>query len=135
MRHQSLIVRGEFDPSAAVIAINKAFQKEKRSKPSLDWDKIARAAYGLFSSVPMSSNYHDKELDLATSACDMSALLLQSPGDRFERRHAEDALWLLRGFRGSADRRKTIGDLARTRYSSDLADLGGDVLLTEVSHS
>ena len=53
----------------------------------------------------MSSNYHAKELDLATSVCDINVLLLQSPGDRFERRHAEDALWLLKRFGGSVDKR------------------------------
>ena len=61
----------------------------------MDSEKITRAIYGLFSAVPMSSNYHDKELDLATSVCDMNGLLLQSPGDRFEKHHAGDALGLL----------------------------------------
>ena len=70
------MVRSEFDPSAAAVAINKAIQKRKRSKSSLDWDKIIRAIYGLFSAEPMSSKYHDKELDLATSVCDMNVLLL-----------------------------------------------------------
>ena len=42
VRHQSLLIRGKFDPSAAVVAINKAIQKGKESKPSLDSDKIAR---------------------------------------------------------------------------------------------
>ena len=115
------MIRHEFDPSSAVNAINKAIQKGKRSTSSLDWDKITRAAYGLFSAVPMSSKYHDKELDLATSVCDMNGLLLQLPGDRFERHHAEDALWLLKRFGDSANKRKTIGDLARMRCSSDLA--------------
>ena len=97
-RHQSLIFRNEFDPSSAVVAIKKAIQKGKRSESSLDWVEITRAIYGLFSAVPMSSNYHDKELNLATSVCDMDVLLLQSPGDRFERHHAEEALWLLKRF-------------------------------------
>jgi len=71
-----MMVRDEFDPSAAVVAINRAIQKGKRSKSSLDWDEIARAVYGLFPAVPMSSNYYDKELDLATSVCDINGLLL-----------------------------------------------------------
>ena len=69
VRHQSLMIRNKFDPSSAVAATNKAIQKEKTSKSSLDWEKIARAIYGIFSAVPMSSNYHDKELDLATAVC------------------------------------------------------------------
>ena len=104
------MVRDEFDPSAAAVAINRAIQKGKRSKCSLDWDKIARAVYGLFSAVPMGLNYRDKELDLATTVCDMNGLLLQAPGGRFGRRDAEGALGLIRRFGGSADRRKTIGD-------------------------
>ena len=63
----------------------------------------------------MSTNYHDKGLDLATSGCDMSMLLLQSPGDRFEKHHAEDALWLFKRSGDSVDKRRTIGDLARMR--------------------
>ena len=51
VRHQSLM--SQFDPSAAVAAINKAIQMGKKSESSLDWDKITRAIYGLFSSVPM----------------------------------------------------------------------------------
>ena len=46
----------------------------------------------MFSSVPIGLNYHDKELDLATSAGDKNVLLLQSPGDRFEKRDAEGSL-------------------------------------------
>ena len=99
----------------------------------MDWGKITRAIYGLFSAVPISSNYHDKELDHATSMCDMNVLLLQSPGDRFGKHHAEDALWLCKRFGDSVDKRKTIGDLARMRCSSDLAEPGGSVLLTETS--
>ena len=79
----------------------------------------------------MSSNYHDKELDLATSVCDMNVPLLQSPGDRFERHHAEGALFLLKVFGGSVDKRKAIEDLAHKRCSSDPAEPGGRVLLTE----
>ena len=74
-RLQSLMVRGEFDPSAAVVAFNKAIQKGNRSKSSWDWYKIPRAIYGPFSAVPMSSTCHDRELDLATSVCDMGVLL------------------------------------------------------------
>ena len=70
------MVRERSDPSAAVVAINRAIQKGKRSKSSLDWNKTARAVYGLFSAVPMSLNYHEKELDLATAVCDMNGLLL-----------------------------------------------------------
>ena len=44
----------------------------------------------------MSSNYHDKELVLATLVCDMNGLLLQAPGERFRRRDAEDALGLIK---------------------------------------
>ena len=36
VRHQSLMVRDEFDPSAAVVAINRVIQKGKRSKSLLD---------------------------------------------------------------------------------------------------
>ena len=35
-RHQTLMVQGEFDPSAAVVAINKAIQKGKQSQCFLD---------------------------------------------------------------------------------------------------
>ena len=62
----------------------------------MDWEKITRATYGLFSSVPMSTNYHDKELDIASSVCEKSVLLLQSLGDRFEKHDADGALWLLK---------------------------------------
>ena len=44
-RHQSLMARGEFNPSAAAVAINKAIQEGMRGKSPLDWGKIA---YGLF---------------------------------------------------------------------------------------
>ena len=81
----------------------------------------------------MSTNYHDMELDLATLVCEKSALLLQSPGDRFEKRDAEGDLWLLMKLGCSADKRKAIGDLAQ--FSSDFAEPGQDVLLTEASHS
>ena len=36
VRYQSPMARGEFDPSAAVVAINKAIQKGKRGNPHLD---------------------------------------------------------------------------------------------------
>ena len=36
VRHQSLMVRDEFDPSAAVVTINRAIKKGKRSKSSLN---------------------------------------------------------------------------------------------------
>ena len=65
----------------------------------------------------MSTNCHDKELDLATSVCDKNAILLQPPGDRFEKRDAEEVPWLLKWFGGSVDRRKAIGGLSRMRYS------------------
>ena len=55
----------------------------------------------------------------------MNGLLLQAPGDRFERHGPEDALWLLKKFGDSADKRKTIGDLARMRFSGDLSEPGG----------
>ena len=55
-----LMARGEFDPSAAVVAINKANQAGSKSKSPLDWDKITRETYGRFSSVPMGTKYHDK---------------------------------------------------------------------------
>ena len=103
------MTRGEFDPGAAVVAISKAIKKEKKGKSSLDWDKITRATYGLFPSVPMSTNYHDKEMDLATSFCNKDALLLQAAGDRIEKRDAEGVLWLLKPFGDSADKRKKIG--------------------------
>ena len=80
----------------------------------------------------MSSNYHYKELDLATMVCDMNGLLLQAPGDRFGRRDAEDTLGLIKRSGDSADKLKTIGDLARMRCSGDLAESGGRVLLTGV---
>ena len=54
IRHQPPMVRGDFDPSAAVI--NKAIKAVGKSKSSLDWDKTTRATYGLFSLVPMSTN-------------------------------------------------------------------------------
>ena len=66
VHHKSLITRGEFDPSAAAVAINKAIHGGEKSKSSLDSDKIASATYGPFPSAPMSTNYHGKELDLAT---------------------------------------------------------------------
>ena len=75
--------------------------------PSLDWEKITITTYGLFSSVPMSTSYHDKELDLGTCACDKNPLHLQSPGDRSEKRDAEEALWLLKKSVDSVDKRKT----------------------------
>ena len=64
VRHQYLAVWGEFNPSAAVIAINKATQAGRNSMPSLDWDRTTRASYGLFSSAPMRTYYHDKESSL-----------------------------------------------------------------------
>ena len=65
----------------------------------------------------------------------MKVLLLQSPGGRFEKRDAENALWLPNSFGDIADKRKAVVDLARMRYSSDLAEPGRDVLLTKASHS
>ena len=82
----------------------------------------------------MSTNYHDKELVLATSVYDKGVLLLQSPGDRFEKRDAEGALWLLKKFGDSADKRKTAGDLARMRHSGDSAGPGQDVPLSAASN-
>ena len=32
------MIRGEFEPSAAAVAINMATQAGKKSKSSLDWD-------------------------------------------------------------------------------------------------
>ena len=119
------MARDEFDPRAAVVAINRDIQKGKRGKSSLDWDKITKAFYGLFSAVPMSSNYHDKKLDLAIKVCDMNGLLLQAPGDRSGRRDAEDALGLIKRIGGSVDKRKAIRFLARMRCSDDLAESGG----------
>ena len=52
VRHQSLMTRGEFDPSAAVVAINKVIQGWEKSKPSLDWAKITRATYDLLPQPP-----------------------------------------------------------------------------------
>ena len=75
VRHQTFMARDEFGPSAAAVAINRAIQKGKRSKSSLDWGKIARAVNGLSSAVPMGLNYRDKDLDLATTECDMNGLL------------------------------------------------------------
>ena len=128
------MTRGEYDLSTAFVAFSKAIQAGGKSKSPLGWGKIKRAAYGVFSSVPISTNYHDKELDLATSACDKNFFLLQSPGDRFEKRVAETALWLLKRFGDSADRRKAIGDLARMRNSSDSAGPGREVPLAEASY-
>ena len=76
VRLQNLMVGDEFDPSTAAVAINRAIQKGKRSKTSLDWDKIARAVYGLFAAVPMSLNYRDMDLNLVATVCDMNGLLL-----------------------------------------------------------
>ena len=133
VRSQSLMVGDEFEPSAAAVAINRAIQKGKRSKASLDWDKIARAVYGLFAAVPMSLNYRDRDLDLVATVCDMNGLLLQAPGERFARRDVESALGLIKRFGDSVDRRKTIADLARARHTVDLGESGGRVLLTEGS--
>ena len=83
----------------------------------------------------MSTNYHDTELDLATTACEKNAPLFQSTGNRFDRRDAEGALWLLKELGDSADKRSAIRDLALVRYSSDFAEPGQDVLLTGASHS
>ena len=82
----------------------------------------------------MSTNHHEKELDLATSVCDKNVLLLQSPGDRFEKRDAEGSFWLLEKSSDSADKRRAIGDLARMRNTSDTAEPGRDVLLTRTSN-
>ena len=131
VRLQTLMAGDEFDPSTAAVAINRAIQKGKRSKTSLDWDKIARAVYGLFSAVPMSLNYRDRDLDLVATVCDMNGLLLQAPGERFERRDVESALGLIKRFGDSVDKRKTIAGLARTRRIDDLAETRGRVLLTE----
>ena len=95
VRSQGLMVGDEFEPSAAAVAINRAIQKGKRSKASLDWDKIARAVYGLFAAVPMSLNYRDMDLDLVATVCDMNGLLLQAPGERFVKRDVEGALGLI----------------------------------------
>ena len=130
VRLQNLMVGDEFDPSTAAVAINRAIQKGKRSKTSLDWDKIARAVYGLFAAVPMSLNYRDMDLDLVATVCDMNGLLLQAPGERFVRRDVESALGLIKRFGDSVDRRKTIADLARARHTDDLGESGGRVLLT-----
>ena len=56
VRHQFLMVQGKFDPGGAAVAINKAIQAGRKSKPSPDWDKTTRTTYGLFSAVPMNSN-------------------------------------------------------------------------------
>ena len=64
----------------------------------------------------------------------MAALATSAFAD-FEMRDAEDALWLLKKFGDSVDRRRTVRDLARMQYSSALAEPGQDVLLTEASHS
>ena len=80
----------------------------------------------------MSSTYHDKELDLATTVCDMNGLLLQATGGRSRRRDAEGALGLIKRYGDSADKRKAIGYLVHMRCSDDLAESGGGVLLTEV---
>ena len=133
VRSQGLMVGDEFEPSAAAVAINRAIQKGKRSKASLDWDKIARAVYGLFAAVPMSLNYRDGGLDLVATVCDMNGLLLQAPGERFARRDVESALGLIKRFGDSVDRRKTVADLARARHTVDLGESGGRVLLTEGS--
>ena len=82
----------------------------------------------------MGTNYHDKELDLATSVCDMNAPLLQSPGHRFEKRDAEEALWLLKKFGDSVNKHSTTGNLARMRNTSDFAEPGREVLLTEATN-
>ena len=44
------------------------------------------------------------------------------------------ALWLLKRFSDSADKRKTIGDLARMRSISDSAKPGRGELLTKASN-
>ena len=82
----------------------------------------------------MSTNYHDKELGLATSVCDKNVFQLQFPGARFEKRDAEKALWLLKKFGDSVDKRKTTGDLARMRSTSDSAEHGRGVLLAEAPY-
>ena len=76
----------------------------------------------------MGMNYHGKELDLATAVCDKNLLLLQSPGDRFEKRDAERALWGLKGIGDSADKSRAIGDLARRRNATDPTEPGHSVL-------
>ena len=65
----------------------------------------------------------------------MNGLLLQEPGERFVGRDVESALGLIKRFGDSADKRKTIADLARTRHTDDLAETGERVLLTEGSGS
>ena len=92
LRRQSLMTLGQFDPSEAAVAINRSIQAGRKRKSSLDCDMITRATHRHFSFVPMGTNYHDKELDLATAVCEKDHFLLQSPGDRFGMRGAEEAL-------------------------------------------
>ena len=52
VRHLSLMARGEFDSSAAVVAINKAIQAGRKSKSPLDWTRSSELPTASFPPCP-----------------------------------------------------------------------------------
>ena len=56
---------GEFDPSAAVLEINRAPRTAKRSRSTPNWDETARSTCGLYTTLSVNSTYIDGELELA----------------------------------------------------------------------
>ena len=114
---QQRMAAGEFDPSAAVREINRSLQTYRRSRSALNWDEIARALCGLYTTLPVRSAYIDGELDLAKAIADKRKLALRKPCDLLTIAHADAILHKLIRFGTSIDLRSTQRALALERFS------------------